>query len=330
MKFLPTRIRDIARSEARSTQYYKSLTKRSFRHHANYPDYKTIMTDIAAYLMTADTGVIIKAKEHDPAYIGMLHSAYMVWKNPSFPVYAIKPDLANAFMHTQTPTHVCRMNKMFDIALFLLPSDLIKNPDNSPCEWLLITQFEPGDIEKYNPDYRGFLAKITGINEVKIDIQEGLNAGENKLRWATNISGLYSYTNVMALPKNSDHPITGAFISRGFSSLNLETEVDFTNKINSLVLQTMLYMQLPKQVEDLPVPTETTSIHRTHGFDPNSPKEPIWIGLEYRERTIKKQHLGGSHASPVTHWRRGHWRNAGNATANEPRITWIRPTIVNG
>lgn len=81
-EILPTRIRDIARSEARSTQYYKALRKRNFRCHANYPDYKMIMADIATYLMTADIGVIMKAQERDPAYVGMLHSAYMAWKNP--------------------------------------------------------------------------------------------------------------------------------------------------------------------------------------------------------------------------------------------------------
>jgi hypothetical protein len=45
--------------------------------------------------------------------------------------------------------------------------------------------------------------------------------------------------------------------------------------------------------------------------------------------------LGGSHASPRPHWRRGHWRREAGyreilAAGKKPRITFIRPVLVNG
>lgn len=331
----PQKIRKLAHSEAKKTKYYQKLVKRNFRRHSNYLDFKTIMSDIAVYLMTAETGVPMKAKEgHDPGYMGMLHSAYMTWNNPLFPVYAIKPELVNAFMHTDIPTHVCRMKKMFDIALFLLPSGLIKNPDRLSCDWLLVTQFELGDYDRYTQGYRNYLAKITDVNPEKIDVTEGLHAGMNKFRWATNLSGIFTYANIMALPDDGDTILTGEFINRGFlnDDFNLQEESAFTRRIDSLILQTMLYMQLPKQQIN-PSTHESVSPRSCHGFDPHSPQEPIWIGLEERfSPLVKKQPQGGgTHASPVTHWRRGHWRMVGgNSNADESRLTWIRPTIVNG
>lgn len=330
--------RRLIHSEAKQTPYYKTFVKRNFTRHSNYLDFKIIMADLAAYLLTAETGVPMKAKEgHDPAYMGMLHSAYMAWKNPLFPVYAILPDLANALMHTDIPTHVCKMQKMFDIALFLLPSGLIKNPDRLSCDWLLVTHFHSGDYHKYTQGYQDFLRKILHINpayaNVDISVTEGLDAGENKLRWATNLSGIYSYANIMALPKDSNSPTTGAFIHRGLANdvFELEAERDFTNIVNSLILQTMLYMQLPKIEQNVVVDKGTKSKHFRQGFDPHSPQEPIWLGMKERERTIKKQPLGGNHASPVTHWRRGHWRMLGsNSESNPSRLVWVKPTIING
>lgn len=329
-------IRRLAHSEAKQTKYYKELTKRNFRSCPNYLDYKIIMADLATYLMTAETGVPMKAREgHDPAYTGMLHSAYMAWENSLFPVYAILPDLAKALLHTDTPAHVCKMKKMFDIALFLLPSGLIKNPDRLSCDWLLVTQFQLGDCDKYTPGYRDYLAKITRLRPTDISVSEGLDAGKNKLRWATNLSGVFSYANIMALPDDSNVPVIGDFINRGLlddDDFELEAERVFTNKVDSLILQTMLYMQLPKKEKDFSISTGTkTSKHFSHGFDPNSPQSPIWIGIEEHQRTVKKQPLGGTHSSPITHWRRGHWRVVANGSASdESRLTWIRPTIVNG
>ncbi len=245
-------------------------------------------------------------------------------------------ETSNALIHTDIPTHVCKMQKMFDIALFLLPSGLIKNPDRLSCDWLLVTQFHSGDYDKYTQGYQDYLRKILHINpayaNVDISVIEGLDAGENKLRWATNLAGIYSYANVMALPKDSNSPITGAFIHRGLANdvFELEAERDFANRVNSLVLQTMLYMQLPKQDKARLTSGNVTSKHFRQGFDPHSPQEPIWLGIEDRQRAIKKQPLGGSHASPVTHWRRGHWRTLGeNSDLTSSRLVWIRPTIVN-
>ncbi len=56
---------------------------------------------------------------------------------------------------------------------------------------------------------------------------------------------------------------------------------------------------------------------------------PLWIGKGHTRNTIHKD-SSGSHASPRTHWRRGHWRKSriGKERANF-RWNWIKPTLVN-
>lgn len=72
------------------------------------------------------------------------------------------------------------------------------------------------------------------------------------------------------------------------------------------------------------------------GFGSNKPKRsvklnaPIMIGGNYR---IKKEYTprGGTHSSPVTHWRRGHWRNqsVGPKNNRSSKNIWIEPILVN-
>jgi len=323
-------LKDVITSEVKKTKYYKCLVKRNFSRYSGYPDFKAIACDLAMTLMTADTGILQKGLDgKDPAYVANLLSSYVAWSNPTFPVYAIKKELAQAFMHTEMPSHVCAMKQMFNCALFLLPDGLIKNPDDKFCTWLFVTHLLPGDYLKIEEGYKKFVASIL---PVPVPVKAGIQPNEHKLQWATSLDSFYMYGNVMELPSDGDRPVTGEFILNSFSkSENVENETLFTQTIDKLILQTMLYMQIPKQKELSFESGRQTAKHQTRGFDPHSAQDPIWIGSDYIQRTIKKPHQGGSHASPNTHWRSGHWRFIPVARGSEvTKPVWIRPTIVNG
>lgn len=317
-------------SEAKKTKFYKDLTKRNFRQHSGYPDYKSIAIDMAATLMTADTGIPMRGMDgEDPAYVAMLISSWLAWHNPTFPVYAIAPDLARAFMNTETPSQVCAMKQMFNHALFLVPDGLVRNPDGKYCNWLFVTHLFPGDFLKYQDGYEKFVWKTIGAS---IPVTPGIRLSEHKLQWATTLGRVYVYGNVMLLPSDSDKPVMGELIiNTAFGSADQKEELHFTQAIDKLILQTMLYMQLPQKKQILMPTDRATAPHKTRGFDPHSPQEPIWIGAEYRQQTIKKLPQGGTHASPDTHWRSGHWRfiPVGRGSV-ETKPVWVRPTIVNG
>lgn len=61
-------------------------------------------------------------------------------------------------------------------------------------------------------------------------------------------------------------------------------------------------------------------------------RSPLLLELDNAERATYRHvgHHPTSHASPITHWRRGHWRGVpvGKGRTRR-RLTWIRPTLVN-
>jgi hypothetical protein len=330
MKTLQEReIKQFLTSEAKKTKYYKTLVKRNFWRYSEYPDYKSIACQMAITLMTANLEIPLRGLDGiDPAYIAMLTSAWLAWSNPTFPVYGIRRDLAEAFLHTELPSHVCAMQQSFKCALFLIPNNLIKNPDGKYCTWLFVTHLFPGDYLKFQKDYEEFVEKVASV-----PVTPGIKAHEHKLSWATNLEdNSCTYGNVMELPSDGERPVTGEFILNTLSdSEDLKEETKFTQTIDNLILQTMLYLQTPQQKQLLLVSDKSTAKHQTRGFDPHSPQDPIWIGADYRQRTINKPHQGGTHASPTTHWRSGHWRFIPVERGSElTKPIWIRPTIVNG
>ncbi len=55
---------------------------------------------------------------------------------------------------------------------------------------------------------------------------------------------------------------------------------------------------------------------------------PSWIGLSYQPPT---ETGGGTHASPRSHWRRGHFRNQRHGPElSLSKLLWIEPTFING
>lgn len=80
----------------------------------------------------------------------------------------------------------------------------------------------------------------------------------------------------------------------------------------------------------------TSTINTVKGFGSDRGTQsvklnmPIMIGGSYR---IKKEKSSGNgtHASPVAHWRRGHWRQQPIGSKDNPGIKniWIEPVLVN-
>ena len=115
--------------------------------------------------------------------------------------------------------------------------------------------------------------------------------------------------------------------------IDVSSEEDFIKLIDTLVLQTLLYMQVkPNSVSE----QETTLGFGTgkKGKDKkaeNSFWKPIWIGKNYRIQSKKISGGAGTHASPKMPWRKGHWKRVSVGRREEDRREWrfIEPTLVN-
>ena len=110
------------------------------------------------------------------------------------------------------------------------------------------------------------------------------------------------------------------------SSLKRITEDMF--EVASLILKFFLYLQQDSQViTELPIPT------KAQGFGKQEPLLTTkWLGRnDVRFKYPLEYQPKGTHKSPITHERRGYWKNVpiGKKGSGEYIRKWIRPTTVN-
>ena len=102
------------------------------------------------------------------------------------------------------------------------------------------------------------------------------------------------------------------------------------HQLASIVFQSLLVMTEEPQLIEEKAPKQ---FRKPQGFGMTLPnrRNPIWIGRNYKHNlTQRPSSAHGTHASPQTHWRRGHWRRVAIGPGRTQRKwNWIQPTLVN-
>jgi hypothetical protein len=128
----------------------------------------------------------------DTAWNAMTHSAWMAYENPIFPVFAITPELAEAFLKTDLSLHVCSVKKVFNSALFLLPN-ILQNPDGYSLEWVFTSHFLKGETVSTLP--KDALLGFSNNIAQKIERIKSLPLEVSKFRWVIALVSLWGEYN---------------------------------------------------------------------------------------------------------------------------------------
>ena len=109
-----------------------------------------------------------------------------------------------------------------------------------------------------------------------------------------------------------------------------EADREFLDRVRNLVLNILLSLEYSPSLN-----TEVSDgeiIAKSQGFgvikNPNI-RRARWLGKGYQS---KSEGSGGTHSSPHTHWRRGHWRvlePSGDNKWKQSKRIWIEPVLVN-
>ena len=328
------KIKELSEAKARQTEFYKCLTKRTYRRIEGYPDYKQIAVALATHLMCLETGYELRGFS-DAAWNAMSHSAWQAYEHPLFPTFAISKDLAEAFLASDLPPHVCGLNRSFQNALFLFPKlEPLRTPDGYLCQWAFATHFLKGQTVESLP--KTILKNFTPEMLKQVERLKSPPFEVGRFRWVSEVGLATIYSSIAELPEESDRPITGDIIFGGNldfwgESMDAAREEQFTKTIDKLLLQCLLYLQLKPDAASTSPPS---SVRSGSGFrpksDPDRPLEPIWIGKDYKPQGVKRPRPYGSHAAPRLHWRRGHWKRVvcGEGRSDR-RWAWIEPTLIN-
>lgn len=103
--------------------------------------------------------------------------------------------------------------------------------------------------------------------------------------------------------------------------------INFARLFFNFVLWQQSVHDKGQEVIEIDAPT------RKMGFGKNSKQliVPRVIGEGYKPKVIRNYDSVGTHASPQTHWRSGHWRQQpfGKKEDQKYKTIWIEPTLIN-
>ena len=247
------------------------------------------------------------------------------WLGLNAPAYCVQTALLRQLEQTDIPydTKLLAGISLLPSALFLLPENALQTPEGASVNWFLASF---SDLESpLDATYRHWrfpqsqheAGVIRNLGAALLDTQGTVWWVGNKV----DADGTLRRSPARSL---------------GLSPLKAE-EIEWMQSITDLTLQLILLASSPDGNVDL------EAIKTPGGGDASSPPKkkaerfwrPRFLRLEDlqderpRRARASSQGPGGTHSSPRTHWRRGHWRNQPVGAGRQGReLRWIRPVLV--
>lgn len=324
----------------KSNKYYQILTERKFKRKTGYHDFLDIMRYPALFLECAEAYGVDVLQQQDFSHF--LHACYtMLQTSKVFPVYAPSRKLIELILQTDLPSDtnlLGQIKKPFNNALFVLPSNILKDESGSTINWVFLSWFDIDDYESaYGETYMKFLNGLFGSN-FRFNYAGVFGSDEKyRIKWISLCPDQAAYQSCYGISYHGEMLYGDVIYHNDYvrqdcsDGSTIEVIKDFTERVNSLMMQICMYMQTPRYEENLLV-TDSKNITTATAQPQSNVREYINVDLplSYQSPTPKKPHQGGTHASPNTHWRRGHWRNARvGEKRQEQKLIWIPPAMVN-
>lgn len=260
---------------------------------------------------------------------------FALWFCHNAPLYCLTPELLEAFNRTDSlhkPGIFAGWQPSLPYLLVALPRHTIFTPDGAEFDYLLIAC---GSVDK--PEWNHGRWRDIEIPEFKTE--HNLH-----FQWTTIDSKETVWMSGTAI--NSDSNLIYQENSNlGKSTLTPDDRV-FIQRIRNLVINVLLALEYsPGLLSDVVVGDSWGDSQREtifkHGFgkplnrgerQPPNIRYPRWLGRDYQPPSPLTT-ATGTHASPQSHWRRGHWRilesGEGRRWKKSKRL-WIEPILVNG
>lgn len=141
---------------------------------------------------------------------------------------------------------------------------------------------------------------------------------------------------VSCFPPKSSVPISLEFgYGQSFDSSEFESDENVSIpawKITKLLVNFLLWQQSMYDKGEEAIILNAPTRQMSFGKNSKQIIVPQVIGEGYKPKVIRNYESQGTHASPRTHWRSGHWRQQPYGSKEEPKYKtlWIEPILVNG
>lgn len=258
-------------------------------------------------------------------YATFLHShKCALWFTQSAPIYCIKEELLNTILNTDI---LDSSEVLKDIEcpipsfILMFPKNKIISAENTSVDFCVV---HFGDANK---------PELSQGEKYGVTVPFIYQEHEINIHWSSvDLVGTVWFSGMGLL---KDGSIAFEDNSIGRNKID-EGDRAFLKLMRSVVLQVFLLLQYEPEILGDVAPEETPT-PKTKGFSKpkNQDKEkilyPRWINEPSRKSASRPKVIAsGSHASPVTHWRRGHWRRVATGEGRTDR-KWVRiaPTLIN-
>ncbi|MFB2891945.1 hypothetical protein ACE1CI_03260 [Aerosakkonemataceae cyanobacterium BLCC-F50] len=288
--------------------YFQELNKRSFHNPKGYVSYTSLLTEMAFNLISADN-VPIAAMDYTTLNGSILLREIVENCATTFPCYWLNSNLLSAFLKTDLPD-VMGMKRSHQYGTIFFPSGMIKSPDGYSVNWIIFAHRLKDEVSTIQ------LQKPQRIfNTYPEDMLQIFTAVGDATLYFSGCS--LERTNEKKLPYRE-------------SSLS-GSEEEFINKLLSIAIQCLLWLQIYTPKESTPSGVGFKSFSTSS----NRAQNPRWIGWNYQPKTAtipEKTNNSFTHPnrkSPVQHERRGHWRSQRvGAGRSHIKTIWIEPHLV--
>lgn len=321
----------------KQTKLYKQLTRRQFQETKKYCNFTEVALNVAGQFEML-TRIFERPKTNSN-----FNLQCFIWHNifvkfckdvAHFPVYCLSTDLTNLLRKTDPLKELVHVQEVFSSCLVLLPNELniFQDQKNQIKVTHLLLSFYPTGIctDANMPDYIKNFKDGIGINQDTYTQIVTLNGEVETPKLPTLF---YSFLNYSSL---KDSNPTNIVATEGLIQFNksiyrivpdVQQELDVFTQIDDFVCNLFLFLQTQQNVS-------IEYVEQERGFKPKNKSSNlrsfIKLDVPNKPKVINCVEKSGTHESPITHWRRGHWRNqpCGEKLQNS-KLIWIQPTLIN-
>lgn len=235
-----------------------------------------------------------------------------LWFVQNAPLYCISKELLRAFQLTDVlvPDFLRDLEPPLPTIMLLFPENAVLTAEGNPVDWAMIHFSDLQYPERSTAEGYGF--KVPHLRHKLV----------RHLQWSTADSVGTVWMSGMGVDQNGEILIEENEI---ISDPTTAADHEFLRQMRSLTVQCLLALRYRSDlISETEAPARKKSPHRAGTASPIM--HPRWLGKDY----VRPNYRGrGTHASPDSHWRRGHLRLqpvGPGRTGRRP--IWIEPTYV--
>jgi hypothetical protein len=318
--------------------FYKALTKRTFKQRKNYPGYEQIILTISTSSVYLEGNELLSNREHcinqvlsQPKQVAELLVASEMFFDQQFPVYSVDEGLINLFSKTDVPKGLQGVMRLFRNCLFVLPKK--SYIDDLPIDWIFITDVDASEVkeghDKKYYDYINLLLDQKQLTDKEVVIEA---IPTTFFTYQGRNINIYCGCSDLGLVYCSGFAISESGGIEKFEVDILDSKINLSiSGFEAIAIQLLLFLQCP---ENQPREEKPDVTYKGVGFNVKSTGLTEYsyrhLYQKQKDNNSKKSINHKEHSSAITHWRRGHWRNQPcGEKLQDSKIIWIQPTLIN-